>query len=178
MATLGQHGIVVGVADMAVGGVADQRITTFALGSCIGITLYDPVAKLGGMLHYMLPQPIGDVVPEDINFAMYASTGLPTLARKIRDLGANKSRLITCVAGGAEVLNDTMVFAIGRRNRSILRKIFWKDGTVIAGEDTGGNLARTLTLELDSGEVRVKTREGEKRLWTPGRTAQPQGAGK
>ncbi len=161
-------GIVVGVADLAVGRSPQRRrITTFALGSCIGLTLYDPLLKLGGMLHYMLPQPGVDAPPAEINVAMYGSTGVPTLLRQLQEQGFRRERAIVCVAGGAEVLNDTAVFAIGQRNRTILRKMFWKDGTNVAAEDTGGSLARTLTLELANGEVKVKTRNGEKVLWTP-----------
>lgn len=165
---LGSSGSVVGVADMIVGKVAERRrITTFALGSCIGLTMYDSFVKVGGMLHYMLPQPGADVLPAELNVAMYATTGVPMLLRKLQDLGLRKERMVVCVAGGAEVLNDTSVFAIGQRNRTMLRKIFWKDGTKVAAEDTGGNLARTMTMDLDNGEVRIKTRLGEKVLWTP-----------
>lgn len=167
-------GIVVGVADRAVGRApAQRRITTFALGSCIGLTMYDPVLKVGGMLHYMLPQPGADAAPSELNVAMYATTGVPTLLRQLQDLGFRRERAIVCVAGGAEVLNDTAVFAIGQRNRTILRKIFWKDGTQVAAEDTGGNLARTLSLELATGEVKIKTRNGERVLWTPSKQPIP-----
>lgn len=162
------NGLVVGVADLAVGRSPERvRITTFALGSCIGLTMYDPVSKVGGMLHYMLPQPGAELAPADLNVAMYASTGVPVLVRRLTEAGWRRERAIVCVAGGAEVLNDTSVFAIGQRNRTILRKMFWKDGTPVAAEDTGGNLARTLMLDLANGLVRIKTRNGEKVLWTP-----------
>lgn len=159
--------IVVGVADFAVGRApGHRRITTFALGSCIGVTMYDPALRIGGMLHFMLPQPGSDTAQADQRLGMYATTGVPTLLRKLQDLGYRRERAVVCVAGGAEVLNDTSVFAIGQRNRTILRKMFWKDGTAVAAEDTGGGLARTLSLDLCSGDVRIRTRNGERVLWS------------
>ncbi|MGE3175300.1 MAG: chemotaxis protein CheD [Planctomycetota bacterium] len=165
-----------GVADLAVARADERaRITTFALGSCIGLSVYDPVVRVGGLLHYMLPQPGPDIDPGELKVAMYATTGVPALFRKLELLGLRRERAVVCVAGGAEVLNDTAVFAIGQRNRTILRKIFWKDGTRVAAEDTGGNLARTMTIDLATGEVRIKTRAGERVLWSPARV--PAGTG-
>ena len=166
-------GVVVGVADMAIAAGPVGQIVTYALGSCIGLSAYDPVAKVGGLLHFMLPQPSEQADPKDLKPYMFATTGIPLLFRKLADAGANKGRLIVCAAGGAEIINDAGVFAIGKRNRTILRKIFWKDGTVIAAEDSGGNSARTMTLKLDSGEVRIRTRDKENVLWAPGMKAAP-----
>lgn len=161
-------GVIVGVADMAIGREAQGRLVTYALGSCIGLSAYDPVTKVGGLLHFMLPQPGENANPAELKINMYATTGIPTMFRRLQEMGCLRSRMVLCAAGGAEVINDSGVFAIGKRNRTMLRKIFWKDGTTLAAEETGGNVARTMTLDLRTGEVRIKTRDGEKVLWAPG----------
>lgn len=161
-------GVVVGVADMAVARECQGQLVTYALGSCIGLSAFDPVAKVGGLLHFMLPQPTEHSDPRELKPYMYATTGIPLLFRKLAEAGARKDRLVVCAAGGAEILNDAGVFAIGKRNRTILRKIFWKDGTILAAEDTGGGLARTMVLCLSNGEVRIRTRDDDGLLWAPG----------
>lgn len=167
----------VGVADMAIGRESQGQLVTYALGSCIGLTAYDPVAKIGGMLHFMLPQPGDQSEPKDLKPFMYASTGIPLLFRKLTEAGARKERLLVCAAGGAEIINDAGVFAIGKRNRTILRKIFWKDGTVVVAEDTGGTQARTMLLNLVTGEVKVRSKDRECVLWAPGMKVPPKPQG-
>lgn len=162
------NGIVVGVADMAVGAVSVGHLVTYALGSCIGLSAYDPVARVGGLLHYMLPQPTEAGDSPLAKPFMYATTGIPLLFRRLLELGARKERLQVCAAGGAEILEGGSMFAIGRRNHTMLRKIFWKDGIVLAAEDIGGNQARTMSLVMASGEVRIRTRGIENVLWRPG----------
>ena len=174
MADTGQ-GVIVGVADMATASAAQGRLITYALGSCIGLTAWDPTQRIGGMLHFMLPQPGEGADPKDLKVNMYATTGIPMMFRRLLELGCRRERLVVCAAGGAEVIHDSGVFAIGKRNRTILRKIFWKDGTAIAAEDSGGNQARTMSLCLQTGEVRVKTRDGEAVLWASGMAPKPQG---
>jgi len=170
-------GIVVGVGDLATGTVAAGQLVTYALGSCIGLSVYDPVTRVGGLLHYMLPQPTESGEPPLTKPFMYASTGIPLLFRRLQELGARKERLVVCAAGGAEILEGGSMFAIGRRNHTMLRKIFWKDGIALAAEDIGGNQARTMSLLLPSGEVRIRTRGAERLLWQPGQ-ASPQSAAK
>jgi chemotaxis protein CheD len=164
-------GSVVGVADLATGTVALGQLVTYALGSCIGLSAYDPVARVGGLLHYMLPQPTETGEPPLAKPYMYATTGIPLLFRRLQELGARKERLVVCAAGGAEILEGGSMFAIGRRNHTMLRKIFWKDGIALAAEDIGGNQARTMSLLLATGEVRIRTRGAERVLWRPGQAA-------
>jgi chemotaxis protein CheD len=153
------QGLVVGVADLAVGREANGRIVTYALGSCIGLTAWDPVVRGGGMLHYMLPQP-----PEQYD---------PKLLRRLGDAGAQPQRLVVCAAGGAEILEGAASLAIGKRNRAMLRKVLWRVGTALVAEDTGGAIARTMTLDLGKGEVHVRSRDNESLLWAPGMRVAP-----
>ncbi len=162
------QGVVVGVADMAIGRESQGRIITYALGSCIGLSAFDPVAKVGGLLHYMLPQPAEQADPKTLKPYMYATTGIPLLVRKLTEAGAQQSRLIVCAAGGAEILEGAATLAIGKRNRTTLRKVLWKMGITLVAEDTGGSIARTMTLDLSRGDVGIRSRDHEGLLWAPG----------
>lgn len=157
--------IVVGVADMQLSNDAGSALVTYALGSCIGVTIYDPIAKVGGMLHFMLPESKVNAEKAQANPAMFADTGIPCLLKKAYELGAKKSRLIVCAAGGAEVLADDGHFKVGKRNRTMLRKLFWKNNILLSADDTGGSISRTLMITLSDGEIVVRTKGKETKLW-------------
>jgi chemotaxis protein CheD len=148
--------VVVGVADMKVSNQPNEVLVTHALGSCIGVAIYDPVAKVGGILHFMLPDSSLDLVKAQEQPCMFADTGLPALFRECYRLGASKPRLQVKVAGGSQVLSSRECFQIGRRNYAALRKIFLKNNVLISSEDVGGTKARTLFLEIASGGVWIK----------------------
>lgn len=153
--------VVVDIADLAVSKDPEATLITFSLGSCIGVTIWDPVAKVGGMLHYMLPE--ATVSPEKAKKtpAMFCDTGVPKLFRSAYELGAVKRRLVVKVAGGSQLMDSAGTFNIGKRNYLALRKIFWKNGIMIDAEDVGGAKSRTVRLNIGTGEVTVKSREGE-----------------
>jgi chemotaxis protein CheD len=171
----GKLAIVVGVADCAVGRDGQGRLITYALGSCIGITAYDPVARVGGLLHYMLPQPGEGLVGAPEKPCVYASTGVPVLLDRLDQAGAQQSRLIVCAAGGAEMLDpgSGAGLSIGRKNHAILRKALWKFGVALVAEDVGGKSPRNLSLDLRTGAVAVRRADGEATLWAPGSIPSP-----
>lgn len=146
----------VGVADMKVSNQQGEVLVTHALGSCIGVAIYDPAAKVGGILHFMLPDSTLDPLKAQEQPHMFADTGLPLLFRECYRLGAQKSRLRVKVAGGSQVLGNREFFQIGRRNYAALRKIFLKNNVLIDNEDVGGTKARTLFLEIATGNVWIK----------------------
>lgn len=156
--------IVVGVADCAVSDNPEAEIITYALGSCIGVTAYDPVAKIGGMLHFMLPTAFDEQKGTE-KPAMFGDTGVPLLFRSLYALGAEKDRLIVCAAGGAEVLDDNGHFRVGPRNRTILRKLFWKNNILLSADETGGNISRTVRISLADGNITVRHRSKEWQIW-------------
>ncbi len=157
--------ITIDVADHKISEDSEKTLITYALGSCIGVTVYDPVLHIGGMLHYMLPKPPRGEAPEGSKINMYGATGIPLLFRKLYDLGAEKSRLIVCAAGAAEVIDDSGTFTIGARNRTMMRKLFWKNDIVLAAEDTGGKQARTMSLRLSDGAVTIRSMGKDVTLW-------------
>ncbi len=134
---------------------------TYSLGSCIGVTIWDPEVRVGGMIHYMLPESTLSPEKAKARPAMFADTGIPLLFRSVYKLGAIKKRVIVKVAGGSQLLDDNGTFAIGKRNYVMLRKIFWKNGVLIDNEHVGGSLSRTLRLNIETGRVTIKMRQGE-----------------
>ena len=148
--------VVVGVADMKVSNQQQEVLVTHALGSCIGVAIYDPTAKVGGILHFMLPDSNLDPGKAKDHPHMFADTGLPLLFRECYRLGAQKARLRVKVTGGSQVLGKREFFQIGRRNYAALRKIFLKNNVLIDKEDVGGTKARTLFLEVATGNVWIK----------------------
>ncbi len=157
--------ISIGISDMAVTSDASAKLVTYALGSCIGVTLYDPVERIGGMLHFMLPHAKTNEAKAADKPGMFGDVGIPLLFRSMYDLGAKKDRLIVCAAGGAEVMEDNGQFRIGTRNRTILRKLFWKNNVLLAAEDTGGTMSRTMTMNLADGTVTIRSKGKETTIW-------------
>jgi chemotaxis protein CheD len=153
--------LIVGISDIKVSNNLNDTIVTYGLGSCIGIAVYDPIARVGGMLHYMLPDSTLDERKAKENPAMFADTGIPLLFKTCYGLGAEKKRMIVKVAGGASILDDTNFFRIGQKNIMAMRKIFWKNNVMITAEDTGANHNRTVRLEMATGRMLVKTSGGE-----------------
>jgi chemotaxis protein CheD len=147
----------VGVADLKVSNRPEDVLVTHALGSCIGVAIYDPEAKVGGLLHYMLPESSLDLDRALENPCMFADTGLPQLFRQCYQLGAQKHRLRVKVAGGSQVLGGQEHFQIGRRNYAALRRIFLRNHVLIDQEDVGGCKARTLFLDIATGRTWVKS---------------------
>jgi chemotaxis protein CheD len=133
--------LVVGMGDMKVSGDPQATIVTFALGSCIGITVFDPLVKAGGLLHFMLPESSTNPEKALKNPFMFADTGIPRLFQEIYKIGGDK------------------------RNYAALRKILWTGNMLIHAEEVGGQVNRTVRLDLSTGKVSVKTSgDGEKEI--------------
>lgn len=157
---------VVGIGEIVVSDDPHDTIVTYALGSCLGVMIYDPVARVGGMLHAMLPE--SSLAPEKavVQPGRFVDSGVPHLFRACYKLGASKERLILKVAGGAALRRDDEddPFQIGKRNMVMLRKLLWKNGVLIRAEDVGGQASRTVTMRLGTGDVRVKSHGVEREL--------------
>jgi chemotaxis protein CheD len=139
-------------------------LITYALGSCIAVAIYDPVAKVGGMLHLMLPD--SSLSPEKAEEFphRFADTGIPLLFRNAYRAGADKRRLTVYVAGAAQVMEDNGFFNIGKRNQLAVRKLLWRAGVMVHGETVGGRESRTVRLEMATGRFFVRTAAGSERL--------------
>ncbi len=156
----------VGVADMKISSAQEDEIVTYALGSCLGITVYDPVVQIGAMVHVMLPSSSIDPVKAASNPCMFVDSGVKKLFGDTCKAGAKRSRLIVTAAGGAcaNGLDEDDYFQIGKRNVTILRDLLWKNGIILKHGDFGGNLARTMSLNIESGKVLIRTNGSVKAL--------------
>ncbi len=148
--------IIVGVSDMKVSNDPGSTLITYSLGSCIGVVIYDPTVKVGGLLHFMLPESELDKDKAQKNPYMFADTGIPALFKATYKLGAAKQRMRVIVVGGAQVLDQKGFFNIGKRNHMAVRKIFWKNKVMVDYEDVGGNVNRTIKIDIGSGDVFLK----------------------
>jgi chemotaxis protein CheD len=149
--------VVVGVGGLAVSNDQNTILTTYSLGSCLGVTIYDPVCHAGGLLHAMLPDSAVDPFKAAGRPAMFVDTGIAVLLRAIYALKASKHRLQICVAGGAHFLDNNGIFNIGWRNFAALARLLASEGLSIDAKDVGGLVSRTLNLQLRTGEVRLKS---------------------
>jgi chemotaxis protein CheD len=148
--------LVVGVGDLVTTADADLQLVTYALGSCLGVVVHDPVARVGGMLHVMLPDSSLDAHKAASQPAMFVDTGVPRLFHEAYRLGAVKERLVVKVAGGATAQGQSDLFEIGKRNMIALRKILWQNGVMITRHDVGGGSSRTMTLDIRTGDVTLR----------------------
>ena len=157
--------IKVGMADYKTGRNPASLIS-YGLGSCVGIAMFDPVTKIGGLAHIMLPDSTQARATE--NPAKFADTCLPLMLDEMIKLGAVKSRLTVKIAGGAQMFtftNATDIMRVGERNAEAVKSVLRKMDLRLAAEDTGGNYGRTVELKLDTGIFRIKTIDkGEKEL--------------
>ena len=147
--------LVVGVADMNASNNAGMELVTYSLGSCLGVTVYDPIKKVGGLLHLMLPD--SGIAPAKAMTAphMFVDTGVPQLFKTVYSLGGDRSRLIIRVAGGAQFLDDQNTFNIGERNIRAFDEIIARNGLTIHARDVGGFNSRTLRFDLATGDVTI-----------------------
>ena len=148
---------VVGIGDCKVSNDPEDTLVTHALGSCIAVMIHDPVARVAGMLHYMLPESSLDPAKAKLKPFLYADTGIPELFHRTYALGGVKSRLIVTAAGGAQMLDPNGTFNIGKKNQLAMRKIFWKAGVLVRKEEIGGVASRTVRIEVATGRVMLRT---------------------
>ncbi len=119
---------VVGVADMKLSRTASDVLVTYSLGSCVGVTMYEPRARVGGLIHCMLPSSAIDPEKARAKPEMFTDTGLSLLLQKLFEMGAEKKNLVVKVAGASKLLDANGVFRIGERNVAVLRKVLEKIG--------------------------------------------------
>jgi chemotaxis protein CheD len=148
--------VTVGISDAKVSNSGEAVLATYSLGSCIGVSLYDPTHRIGGLLHYQLPTSDLDKAKAQANPMMFADTGLARLLDKLAALGADPKRLSVTLAGGAQILDDANLFNIGRRNHAAIRKLLWQRGLLIAHEEIGGDAPRNMYLRIADGAVEIK----------------------
>jgi chemotaxis protein CheD len=150
------HKVIVGLAEMVISNNPSVILTTYSLGSCLGVAIYDPVARVGGLLHAMLPTSDIDREKAMKQPGMFLDTGIPALFRAAYELKAEKHRIKVYLAGGAQIMDNSGFFSIGKRNFAKATEIFQQHGLSVQSEETGGLVNRTMYLKLATGEVSLK----------------------
>lgn len=151
----------VGVGDGFAARGDDFVVITFALGSCVGLTLWDPLAQVGGMLHSQLPVSYKHEERAAQHPYLFTDTGVTELLRQVFALGGDKRRVVAKLVGCAERAGHNGNFRVGQRNLAVARRVLWKNDIVISGEDVGGDIPRTLMLDMSTGETTVRARGAE-----------------
>ncbi len=150
--------IKVGMADLKTC-VSPDGVTTLGLGSCVGIALRDPITKIGGLAHIMLPDSTA-IRNSSQNIAKFADTGIVKLIEDMEKLGAKRNRIEAKIAGGATMFlfkSDCETLMVGDRNVEATKKILKELNIPILAEDTGLNYGRTVTFYPENGEFQIKT---------------------
>ena len=150
-----ENRVTIGIADLQLL-QREGTLITYALGSCIGICLYDPAIKLGALLHIMLPL---NMEAGRKNPLKYADTGMVEMLRQLEAKGANRARLVAKIAGGAKMfeVSGGALGNIGQRNIESVRIQLKKHGIRLQKEDVGGTVALTMLMDVATGTVSVRS---------------------
>ena len=148
--------IKVAMADLQIAKAPDC-LTTLGLGSCIGVALYDPVTKVSGLLHFMLPD--STQIRNNSNRAKFADTGIEDLITLMVSMGANKNRLVAKIAGGAKMFATSgmsEILCVGDRNAEAAKKELAARNIRILAQDTGLDYGRTVEFYSETGDYKIK----------------------
>lgn len=155
----------IGVGDGFAAAGGDFVLVTYALGSCVGLTLWDPYAEVGGMLHSQLPVSYGHEERAATNPYLFTDVAVTSLLREVFALGADRRRVVAKIAGCAQrTETGSAALRVGQRNLAVARRVLWKNDIVLTGEDVGGDTPRTLFLDMSSGETIVRAHGAHTKL--------------
>jgi chemotaxis protein CheD len=148
--------IAVGLGEIQISSSSQDILVAYGLGSCVGVGIYDPAIKLAGMLHAVLPShPNGGVD----NSPKYVDSGIVALLVQMLQKGADRSRLIVRMAGGANMLvapGFNQTFNIGTRNVETAYLTLASLGLCLASQEVGGNAGRTLRFYISDGRMTIR----------------------
>ena len=158
--------IVVGISDLNIGKGSDVLVT-YALGSCVGICIFDPMTKVGGLSHIMLPSSTLNN-PGAVNPMRFADTAIVMLIRKLEAAGALRVRMKAKIAGGAQMfsaIGNRSLANIGARNVEAVKKVLAQERIPIIAEDTGKNYGRTVHFSPGDGIMHIVSANKGKWDW-------------
>jgi chemotaxis protein CheD len=151
------HLISIGIGEFGVG-KSPTVLETVSLGSCVGIVLFDPFVKVGGLAHIMLPD--SNLTKNINNPAKYADTALDLMIGQMVNRGAVKERMLAKIAGGAcmfALLNLDTLITIGDRNVKAVKENLSRHKIPLLAEDTGKNHGRTVHFYTETGKFTIKS---------------------
>ncbi|KUK65854.1 MAG: putative chemoreceptor glutamine deamidase CheD [Desulfotomaculum sp. 46_80] len=132
-----------------------NRLITLGLGSCVGVSLYDPVTRAGGLIHIMLPDSTL-FEKQTSKTGKFADTGIPLMIRDMLSYGVKINNLEAKMVGGAQMFDGVDHFKIGQRNIEKSDQILNRIGIKVIARETGGNKGRTMILDTITGQVTIR----------------------
>ncbi|MCW2278327.1 chemotaxis protein CheD [Heliophilum fasciatum] len=148
---------VIGIGEFGISNQVNDTIRTYALASCVAITVYSSKKKVAGMIHVALPMP-GEKNLHKLGLAYFATTGIPLLFERLYNIyGCSKDELKIHMYGGADSIRQDDQFRIGMRNVEAARSTLAELNLMIHHAEVGGTCSRTLLMEVATGKVQVTT---------------------
>lgn len=147
---------VVGISDCKMSDDPTDTVVTYALGSCVGLALYDRRSRIGGLLHVMLPDSRYRSASREFNPYMYADAGFHAFLKEMLSLGAHRDAIEARLAGGANMLQQSHFLDIGKRNAEAMITVLRVERIPILGSSLGGVVGRSMALRLQDGTVTVR----------------------
>lgn len=154
----------VGIGEFVVSNDVKDIIKTYALGSCVAVIMYDKTNKAAGMIHIALPDSKVNPKKAESRPGFFADTGLPLFIEEMKKKGAVRSSTWIKMAGGSNIMDEGKTFDIGRRNAIAIKRYLWKKGLGVIKEDIGGNISRTVSINVATGEVLVSNYDNKWKL--------------
>ncbi len=150
--------VYVGVGEFATSKTPGDIVRTLALGSCVAVILLDTEHRSAGLLHLALPDSSINKKRARERPGMFADTGIPKILDDMKELGyKGDNSLVVKLAGGASIIDTNNTFNIGKRNVLAVRKFLWQYGLGAVAENVGGNISRSVSIELSTGRVTVSS---------------------
>lgn len=146
----------VGLGEIKISSDPNDVLVAYGLGSCVGISMYDPLTRIGALLHAVLPQKLNDT---DARNPKFVDGGVASMLEKLDNLGVARNRLVVRMAGGATMLNVPgmkQTLNIGERNVAAARQVLATHNLKLLAEDVGGNTGRTVRLHVGDGRTTVR----------------------
>jgi chemotaxis protein CheD len=147
--------LVVGISDCKVSDDPKSTILTYALGSCVGISLYDANTRIGGLLHVLLPRSRSNRDQTENPF-MFADSGITAMVDQMVCLGADTSRINAKLAGGANMLTTSVLLDVGKRNAETAIETLQLLNIPVISTALGGTLGRSMSIDLANGRTWVR----------------------
>ncbi len=145
----------VGIGEYAISNNPGDELKTYALGSCVAIVIYDRDQKLAVLMHIALPDSNVNTEKAERSPGYFADTGVVEVLRELKTRNTMKKSVGIKLAGGSNIMDENRHFNIGKRNVLAIKKLLWKYQLGVIAEDTGGDISRTVSISVATGQVRI-----------------------
>ncbi len=148
----------VGIGEYGISKNKKDMIKTFALGSCVAVIVYDRLQRAAGLVHIALPDSSINEDKAKKTPGYFVDTGLPLLFKRMNGSGKVSNSLMIKIVGGSNIMDSNRRFDIGKRNVLAIKKYLWKNRMGVISEDVGGSISRTVSVTVETGEVRISSK--------------------